>query len=288
MNWRCSGRAKTTPFGPFAIGVTFKRSLCSVLLGLVCWVICVGTAEARRVALVIGNGAYSYDAAWELTNPPNDAQAFAQILEAQGADVLLLLDGDFEEMQSAVAQFSAMASGAEAAIFYYAGHGFQVARQNYILPTDFAVGTREETARTSMALSDVLAAMKDADGPKLVFLDACRNNPLDLEEDSSEEAGLARVDVEGLEELWIAYAAAENSVAMDGEEGGNSPFTEALLTHIGTPGLSVDDMIRRVRKRRHQSAAYRRSTGSMEPFVADRAVRFRTGPITTARPVPAV
>src|ERR1700738_4768988 len=85
-----------------------------------------------RVALVIGNSAYERVA--KLTNPANDAKLIAEHLKALHFDVRLALDQDRAGMEHAVRSFGDKLRGADVALFYYAGHGLQVAGQNYLLP----------------------------------------------------------------------------------------------------------------------------------------------------------
>ena len=201
---------------------------------------------AERVALVIGNGAYRGGEIAELANPGNDARAVAGKLRGLGFAVVQGLDLDEDAFWAKVEEFAARTKGAEAALLFYAGHGVQVDGENYLIPVDAgSLESKADLRRATLKLDDVLEMMG---GEKnLVFLDACRNNPLGRGLRSRGNGqGMAAVSVESLgREFLIAYAAAKGQTAADGE-GGNSPYTQALLKHLGTPGVSVDDMLTKV------------------------------------------
>ena len=205
-----------------------------------------GPLAGERVALVIGNGAYRGGEIAELANPGNDARAVAGKLRGLGFAVVQGLDLDEDAFWAKVEEFAARTKGAEAALLFYAGHGVQVDGENYLIPVDAgSLESKADLRRATLKLDDVLEMMG---GEKnLVFLDACRNNPLGRGLRSRGNGqGMAAVSVESLgREFLIAYAAAKGQTAADGE-GGNSPYTQALLKHLGTPGVSVDDMLTKV------------------------------------------
>jgi uncharacterized caspase-like protein len=88
----------------------------------------------RRVALVIGNGAYLH--APHLPNPPNDAEDVAAVFERTGFEVIVGHDVDKAAMEEAVIRFSRAARTADIAVFYYSGHAMQFAGTNYLVPID--------------------------------------------------------------------------------------------------------------------------------------------------------
>jgi hypothetical protein len=106
------------------------------LLAVFAAVLLVGGAAAaqKRVALVIGNG--GYEALNDLKNPPADAEDIGAVMETLGFSVRTEIDLDRMEMIEAFARFAAEAADADVAFFYYAGHGMQVASENYLLPVD--------------------------------------------------------------------------------------------------------------------------------------------------------
>ena len=208
-------------------------------------------AAERRVALVIGNSAYKHTS--PLDNPKNDAKALSAALGRLGFKVLSGLDTDIHEMIGLVRKFAKEAEDADVALFYYAGHGLQVDGQNYLAPVDAELNDLSDLDFGTIKLSSVLRQMSGARKANLVFLDACRDNPLmkDLARSlksgrsASFGRGLARVEA-GIGTL-VSYATQPGNIALDGNDG-HSPFTKALLTHIETPGIDVSTMMIKVRQ----------------------------------------
>lgn len=197
---------------------------------------------ADRVALVIGNGAYANVPS--LPNPGNDAADMSASLRELGFEVFTGRDVSRAAMLRLIESFAGAAAGSDAALFYFAGHAFQVGGQNYLLPVDLNPQTPEDIPAQSVSLDVVMETMAAAPGLRFVFLDACRDNPLGLSQETG-NAGLARAG-RG-QDFLIAYATQPGAVAFDGD-GRNGTFTEALLNHIHTPGQSVADMMMMVRK----------------------------------------
>ena len=202
----------------------------------------------RRVALVIGNSAYR--AAPALPNPGNDAQDVAAALRAVGFEVIEGRDLDRRGMGEALGRFARAAVDADAALFYYAGHGLQFRGENFLLPVDSAPNDEFGIPYETTRVADVIDALQNAKGVRLLILDACRNNPLadriasaGRSRDTSIGRGLARIaQTRG---MVIAYATQANDVAADGK-GRNSPFSAALVEQLAEPGLEVGQLFRRV------------------------------------------
>ena len=217
---------------------------CLILFGL------LGPAEARRVALVIGNSAYEH--AVPLENPKNDADALAAVLERLDFEVVKGIDLKRSEFEKTVRNFSRTVRGAEVALLFYAGHGLQVNGLNYLAPIDARLTDEADLDFETVQLATILKQMEREAKTNLIFLDACRDNPLAKNlarsmgtRSVSVGRGLARVN-SGIGTL-IAFATEPGNVALDGE-GANSPFTTALLSHIETPGLDIAQLMRRVRR----------------------------------------
>lgn len=227
------------------------RAIAGILGTIVCLQLGAGPAAAdKRVALVIGNSAYLNTRA--LPNPRNDAEAIAKLLGANGfADVTLKADLDYRAMREAVRRLADQASTADVALVYYAGHGLEVAGENYLLPVDARLLRDVDLEYEAVTLASLLAAVDGARKLKLVILDACRNNPLGEKmalragRTRSVTRGLARLEATG--EVLVAYAAKAGTLAQDGD-GRHSPYAEALLTHMATPGLDVLRMFGRVKE----------------------------------------
>jgi uncharacterized caspase-like protein len=204
----------------------------------------------RRVALVIGNSAYQFTP--HLPNPTNDAEAMAAALQRLGFEVSKGIDLDHAETELIIREFTRKLPGADVALLFYAGHGIQVARQNYLIPVDAQLVDETDLHFEATDLNLVLNLMEREPRVNLVFLDACRDNPLSQKlarsmgstRSAAIGRGLALVNAQ--DGSFIAFATQPDNVALDGE-GNHSPFTAALLNHIETPGLSLSDMMIRVR-----------------------------------------
>ena len=206
----------------------------------------------ERVALVIGNS--NYQDATSLPNTVNDARAIAEVLGTLGFTVERGIDLDARETEAMLRSFSRKLEKADVGLFYYAGHGLQVHGANYILPVDAEIERESDLVFDAVELDSVLRLLEERPRTSLVFLDACRNNPFARNLARSMGASRAVNVGSGLAQMQsgigtlIAYATQPNNVALDGGEGRNSPFTDALIAHIATPGIEVRQMLSRVRK----------------------------------------
>ncbi|NVO14654.1 MAG: tetratricopeptide repeat protein [Rhodoplanes sp.] len=207
------------------------------------------SAFAHRVALVVGNSAYRF--APPLGNPEHDAGDMATALRRIGFDVVEGQNLDRRGMDDAVREFGRKLDRADLAVFFYAGHGLQVAGKNYLVPVDAKLERPGDLALDAVDVSLVLAQMEADKRVNLVFLDACRDNPLSRSlarslgtRSASVGSGLA--SIQSALGTLIAYATQPDNVALDGE-GRNSPFTTALLRHLATPGTDIGTVMRRVR-----------------------------------------
>ncbi|HEV7306450.1 caspase domain-containing protein [Ensifer sp.] len=195
----------------------------------------------KRVALVIGNATYQNVA--PLPNPGNDAADMAAKLEGLGFEVVRGRDLDLEGVRRAVRDFVGRLDGADLALFYYAGHGLQVDGENYLAPVDAKLGSQVDLEFEAVPMNLILTAMERSTRVNVVLLDACRDNPLAVNlarsmgtRSASVGRGLAKVGT-GIGTL-IAFATQPGNVALDGA-GRNSPFTSALLKHLGQPGRDI-------------------------------------------------
>ncbi len=213
-------------------------------------------ATGQRMALVIGNGAYTH--VQPLPNPPRDARAIAKSLREIGFTVVEGIDLDRAAMQARTHDFLREAARAQVAVVYYAGHGVQVDGRNYLVPTDIALTAGSNVTAAMVDMDQILAGLDDQIRTNILILDACRNNPL-APHTAAAEAGRGLTGATGLAApsslgagatsgagTLIAFATAPGKVALDGE-GDNSPFSAALSRHIGAPGLEVQQMLTRVR-----------------------------------------
>ena len=213
----------------------------------------IGTTSgnaAKRVALVIGNSQYINAPA--LANPINDATDIAAKLKFLRFEVVEGIDLNFRDMRKTIREFIGSLEGAEIALFYYAGHGLQVGGKNYMAPIDARLANENDLEFEAVPMSIVLSAMEQNTGINLVLLDACRNNPLAGNLARSMGTRSAAVG-QGLALIgsgvgtMISFATQPGNVALDGT-GRNSPFTKALLKHLGNPGEGLTHSMIRVRR----------------------------------------
>jgi Flp pilus assembly protein TadD len=196
----------------------------------------------KRLALVIGNGAYT--TAPPLRNPPNDARDMASTLRALGFDVTNGINVNQREMKRLIREFGQKLKAGGSGLFYYAGHGVQSKGRNYLIPVDADIQSEVEAEDAGVDVSLVLGYMDDAqNGLNIVILDACRNNPFARSFRSASD-GLAQVDAPT--GTLIAYATAPGRVASDGA-GQNGLYTYELLKQMRVSGLSATEMFMRVR-----------------------------------------
>ncbi|MHC1700096.1 MAG: caspase family protein [Humidesulfovibrio sp.] len=200
-----------------------------------------GKPPLRRVALVIGNGAYP---SAPLRNPVNDARDMAATLRGLGFEVILRENASLRQMEDAVDELWKRLKAGGAGLFFFAGHGLQVAGRNYLVPVDARLAAEQDVKYRCMDAGLVLGRMENAGNQlNIVILDACRNNPYSRNFRSVNE-GLAKMDAP--RGSIVAYATAPDSVAADGA-GKNGVYTGQLLKHMRTPGLPIEEMFKRVR-----------------------------------------
>ena len=201
------------------------------------------TSIERRVALVIGNGAYGPDIG-RLVNPMNDATDMAGALEAVGFDVTLQVDVDRDQMLRAVIEFGRSLRDGGVGLFYYAGHAVQLDGSNYMIPLGAKLEAEDYVPLETVDINQVLGRMGGANNRlNIVVLDACRNNPF---------RSISRSVSRGLAQTlaptgtYIAYSAAPGQVALDGA-GRNSPYTSGLVEVLTQPGLQLEEVFKAVR-----------------------------------------
>ncbi|MBN2141182.1 MAG: caspase family protein [Desulfovibrionaceae bacterium] len=197
--------------------------------------------HGRRVALVIGNGAYPQA---PLKNPVHDAKDMAAALQKLGFEVILRQDVGQRPMEDAISRFWSKLKRGGTGLFYFAGHGIQVEGRNYLVPVDADLESESDVRFECVDAGRVLGKMEDAGNElNIVILDACRNNPF-ARSFRSAGRGLAKMDAPT--GSLIAYATAPGAIAADGE-GRNGVYTKHLLRNIAVPGLAVSDVFMRVR-----------------------------------------
>ncbi len=212
---------------------------------------------ASKQALVIGNSGYKGS---PLKNPANDARAIGEALKGVGFDVTTKLDASHADFTQAVLTYTqSLARRQAVGLFYFAGHGLQLAWRNYMVPVDANVRAAADIQAQCVELGDLLAGIAKARNPlNIIILDACRDNPLGSLGGIVDQKGLSQVDAPP--RTLLAYATAPGNVASDGE-GANGLYTEHLLKEIVVPEVKVEDVFKRVRLN-----VRRRTNGQQVPW----------------------
>ncbi len=229
-----------------------SRAVSLAVSALATLLLALPAAAQKRVALIIGNAAYVHAGA--LANPANDAGDMAAALRQMNFEVILGLDLDKKAFDAKVRDFSRALADAETGILFYAGHGLQVAGRNYLVPVDAQLASERDLDFEAVGLEFILKQMElEREGKtNIVFLDACRDNPLARNlarsmgtRSASIGRGLAQVQT-GVG-TFIAYSTQPGNVALDGQ-GRNSPFTAALVKSVRQPGRNLTAVMIDVRK----------------------------------------
>ncbi|MBM7069425.1 caspase family protein [Actibacterium sp. 188UL27-1] len=218
-------------------------------LALIVWTQAAHAAD--RVALVIGMS--NYDNIQPLKNTQRDAEGVSTTLTDIGFEVVTAIDASQTELLEIMGEFQFRAETADLALIYFAGHGVEVDGVNYLVPVDAAPRQDGDIQKQSVSLRQFLKTVDSARQMRVVILDSCRDNPFtdvaglssapSLSVGSS-EGGLAPASPD--RGTLVAFAARDGQVAFDGL-GDNSPFAEALMTNMRTPGLEIGLMFRQVR-----------------------------------------
>jgi WD40 repeat protein len=203
----------------------------------------------RRLALVIGNGAYVDG---PLPNAVNDAEDVARTLRSIGFQVFLLKNGDQQAMDAAVDGFRRQLRRGDLGLFYFSGHGLQVAGESFLIPIGFNPTVEANVKYKSLRLNEIVNSLETTDAStKVLILDACRNSlyrSWSMNDRNYADRGLAAPpDRTG---TLIVYATAADRFAKDSLDAGsrNSPFTTFLLRHLPTPNLEIRELMMRVRR----------------------------------------
>lgn len=200
------------------------------------FLIAPGAAEARKVALIIGNSDYANTS--RLVNPANDIKLVAASARSAGFDdVTIAANLSVNDFQKAMRDFRAKAEGAEIAMVYYAGHGIEAQGKNWLIPTDAGLKSDLDLPYEAINLDRVMESVSGAQ-IRMVILDSCRNNPFGRSWKSGTRAvvnGLASVEAD---DVLVIFAAAPGQTAADGT-GANSPFATSLAKRLPQPDLPV-------------------------------------------------
>src|SRR6202046_1775959 len=205
----------------------------------------------KRVAFVVGNSTYKNVA--PLPNPAIDAKSMAKVLRNIGFDVVEGTNLTRDAMTAKLLDFGKKAQGADVALFFYAGHGIAIGGTNYLLPVDADIKSEMDVKLGAAINIDLTLDQTMSDAKvKLVFLDACRDNPFAAKIKSnastrSVSVGSGLAEMKSGEGTLIAFATGPGQTALDGHEGTNSPFTRALIDNIPQHRVEIQQAMTQVR-----------------------------------------
>jgi|GEM_PF-3338907 len=224
-----------------------------------------------RVALVISNA--QYQAARPLENPPRDAQLIAEALRDAGfTKIIQTSDLGLDSFRITLEAFRKEAEQAQVAVVYFAGHGVEVDKKNFLVPVDAAIKMLSDIPEKMVSLDQVKSSVQSARRLKMIILDACRNDPFAeaMADAAGLRSGLANPSLSETN-LVVIYAAGEGQRAKDGQTGQNSPFAQAMASRLAAPGMEISLLIRNVHDDVRRSTASQQSPAvyqslSAEPF----------------------
>jgi hypothetical protein len=237
------------------------------------------SASDRRVALIIGNDTYTHLPA--LNNARKDAEDMAVKLRELGFETILKVNAGRREMHRALGQFEARLNDGATGLAFFAGHGIQSDGKNYLIPADGFIEVEDDLNAEAITAQHILAAMERAGNPlNIVILDACRDNPLPKRTRSARR-GLTVVGIPaGAKGTAILYAAGEGQTAEDGPRGGNGVFTGELLRVLDEPGLSLEQVFKRVNRRVQRRTNNRQRPWSLVSLQGDFVFRSEDSAIS--------
>lgn len=211
-----------------------------------------GAQESERVALVIGNGDYRTMA---LKNPGNDANAIARSLSRLGFKTQLLIDANWQTMIESVRTWLMQTQDSPVRVLFYAGHGAQIRGRNYLVPVDADIADEDDVRKRSIDLTEILDHMGRATKAlNIAIIDACRTNPMMQTRLTSDGRKIkVRSQTHGLAAMTppvgtlVAFSTSPGNVAVDNGNEATSLYTKHLLTHLETPGITLEQLFKRVR-----------------------------------------
>lgn len=210
---------------------------------------------AKRVALVVGND--NYRNVTKLQKAVNDARAMGEVLKKLGFEVMVAENQTRQGFSQALLAFETSLDKGDTAFFFFAGHGFEITGQNYLLPTDIPAATagQEELVRDSAVLADRIVDRLQNKGVRSAILvfDACRNNPF-------ERSGVRALNGSGglapmtqlPEGVFSIFSAGPRQTALDrlsnNDTDPNSVFTRTFIKELQEPSLNLVQIAQRTRR----------------------------------------
>jgi hypothetical protein len=272
-----------------------KTSLCLAILALSVTIGFATTARAeKRVALLVGNNVY--ENVPRLQTAVNDARAVGTALRGLGFSVILAENQSRRAMSEALLAFDKAVEPGDIALFFFAGHGFEIRGQNYLLPTDIPEVRegQEELIRDSAFPADRIIDRLQARGARtaVLVLDACRNNPFERSGGRGLKGSGGLAAMTPAEGVFIMFSAGAKQTALDRlsntDRASNSVFTRNLIHRLAEPDLTLVQIAKRLQIEVKQLAASvgRDQTPAYYDQVVGEIVLNSSGHTTPAGPPP--
>jgi hypothetical protein len=210
---------------------------------------------AKRVALVIGNN--DYRNVPKLQKAVNDARTMGDALRQLGFSVMVAENQTRQAFSQSLLAFDAAIEKGDTAFFFYAGHGFEIAGQNFLLPTDVPAASagQEELVRDASILADRVIERLQNKGARTAILvfDACRNNPFERSGTRAVAGGGGLAPMTQLPEgVFSVFSAGPRQTALDrlsnNDDNPNSVFTRTFAKELTQPGLNLVQVAQRTRR----------------------------------------
>ncbi|WP_287381053.1 caspase family protein [Mesorhizobium sp.] len=208
------------------------------------------SAVERRVAFVIGNSDYKEISA--LKNPAKDVVDVSNTFRSAGFDVFVASNLTKLQFEGQFRNYIAAVDGADVAVVYYSGHGFQIGGENFLIPVDASLKDAADVEVQAIKLNDVLQQMRSKSKIQVIILDACRNNPFPrkdywLRDQLITASGTGLAQVRSSLNTLIAFATEPGAVAYDGA-GDLSPFSFAFSRRALAPNQEIRTVLATVRR----------------------------------------
>ncbi|MBZ9813482.1 caspase family protein [Mesorhizobium sp. CA7] len=279
---------------------------CALIAALILVGLATVQAHAdRRVALVIGNSEYREIPA--LKNPDKDADDVSSTFRLAGFDVFVAKDLTKLQFEKEFRNYLAAADGADLAVVYYSGHGFQIGGENFLIPVDASLKDAADIEVQAVKLDDVLQQLRAKSKIQVIILDACRNNPFPrkdywLRDQLIAAGGTGLAQVKSSLNTLIAFATEPGAVAYDGS-GDLSPFSSAFSRRALAPNQEIRSVMAAVRRDVVEATKgaqvpwensslidevvlMRRASRPALPPVLEKTVPSGVGPVALDLPVP--
>src|SRR6202795_2463573 len=209
----------------------------------------------KRVALVIGNN--DYKNVPKLQKAVNDARAMGDSLKQLGFSVMVAENQTRQAFIQSLQVFDASIEKGDTAFFFFAGHGFEIAGQNYLLPTDVPAATegQEELVRDASILADRIIERLQNKGARtsILVFDACRNNPFERSGTRAVAGAGGLAPMTTLPEgVFSVFSAGPRQTALDrlseNDNNPNSVFTRTFAKELLQPGENLVQVAQRTRR----------------------------------------